>query len=182
MWICILFGVCFSISIAVLWEFFEFAMDTFLHTDMQKDSLIQSIYSYEVLGGELGTILNVEEVTTVINGEYVVNGYIDLGRMDSMLDLLVETLGAIAFAIVYAVDKGVHTSFHLLKKEEPKTLVLEEAEKVLSILAVSKLLFLFISFMASLYILTCISSIEEFIAPIKVSISSILELSLIYTM
>ncbi len=136
MWICIFFGVCFSISIAVLWEFFEFAMDTFFHTDMQKDTLVTSIYSYklnDVLGGKLGTILNVEEVTTVINGEYVVNGYIDLGRTDSMLDLLVETLGAVAFAIVYAIDKGVHTSFHFIAKEEPQSPVLEEAEKEVAV-------------------------------------------------
>ena len=137
MWICILFGICFSISIAVIWEFFEFAMDTFLHTDMQKDSLVTSVYSYklnEVLGGNLGTILNIEEVTTIVNGEYVVNGYIDLGRIDTMLDLLVETLGAVAFAVAYAIDKGVHTSFHYIKKSESEAPLIEnETEKEVAI-------------------------------------------------
>ncbi|MBQ8685521.1 MAG: hypothetical protein IJ514_05080 [Clostridia bacterium] len=123
MWICIFFGVCFSVSVAVLWEFFEFAMDTFFHTDMQKDTLVSSVYSYkfnEAIGGKLSTILNIEEVVTVVNGEYVIDGYIDLGRIDSMLDLLVETLGALVYAVAYAIDKGVHTSFHMLadKKAE----------------------------------------------------------------
>lgn len=137
MWICILVGVCFSISIAVLWEFFEFAMDTFFHTDMQKDTLVSSIYSYklnEVVGGNLGTILNIEEVATVINREYIINGYIDIGRVDSMLDLLVETLGALVFAVIYAIDKGVHTSFHLIteKKEEPLAIHEQEQEVAMS--------------------------------------------------
>ena len=36
---------CFSMTIGVLWEFFEFFMDTFLHTDMQKDTIIHTIHS-----------------------------------------------------------------------------------------------------------------------------------------
>lgn len=32
-------------TIGVLWEFFEFFMDTFLHTDMQKDTIIHTIHS-----------------------------------------------------------------------------------------------------------------------------------------
>ncbi len=33
---------CFSMTIGVLWEFFEFAMDCFFHTDMQKDTVIHT--------------------------------------------------------------------------------------------------------------------------------------------
>ena len=38
-----LVAFCFSMTIGVLWEFFEFAADTFLRTDMQKDTLLYSI-------------------------------------------------------------------------------------------------------------------------------------------
>ena len=40
-----LLAFCFSMTIGVLWEFFEFFMDTFLHTDMQKDTIIHTIHS-----------------------------------------------------------------------------------------------------------------------------------------
>jgi hypothetical protein len=36
---------CFSMTIGVLWEFFECFMDQFFHTDMQKDTVVHSIYS-----------------------------------------------------------------------------------------------------------------------------------------
>ena len=73
-------------------------------------------------------------MATVINGEYIINGYIDIGRVDSMLDLLVETLGALVFAVIYAIDKGVHTSFHLIteKKEEPLAIHEQEQEVAVS--------------------------------------------------
>jgi hypothetical protein len=32
-------------TIGVLWEFFEFGMDTFFHTDMQKDTVVHAIYT-----------------------------------------------------------------------------------------------------------------------------------------
>ena len=36
---------CFSMTIGVLWEFFEFGMDNFFKLDMQKDTVITSISS-----------------------------------------------------------------------------------------------------------------------------------------
>ena len=38
-----LVAFCFSMTIGVVWEFFEFGMDTFMGTDMQKDTIVQSI-------------------------------------------------------------------------------------------------------------------------------------------
>ena len=34
---------CFSMTIGVLWEFFEYGMDCFFHTDMQKDPWVSAI-------------------------------------------------------------------------------------------------------------------------------------------
>ena len=34
---------CFSMTVGVLWEFFEFGMDRVFHLDMQKDTVVQSI-------------------------------------------------------------------------------------------------------------------------------------------
>lgn len=33
---------CFSMTVGVLWEFFEFGMDRLFHLDMQKDTVVQS--------------------------------------------------------------------------------------------------------------------------------------------
>ena len=38
-----LVAFCFSMTIGVLWEFFEFSMDYFFHMDMQKDTVIRNI-------------------------------------------------------------------------------------------------------------------------------------------
>ena len=38
-------AVCFSMTIGVVWEFFEFGMDQFLGYDMQKDTVLSAITS-----------------------------------------------------------------------------------------------------------------------------------------
>ena len=71
----------------------------------------------DVLGGKLGEMQTMEGVTTTING-MTINGYIDVGRTDTMMDMLVETLGAIVYAVVLVIEKGKYSSFHLLEKKE----------------------------------------------------------------
>ena len=36
---------CFSMTVGVVWEFFEFSMDWFFHLDMQKDTVVNTIRS-----------------------------------------------------------------------------------------------------------------------------------------
>ena len=36
---------CFSMTVGVLWEFFEYGMDTTFNTDMQKDRIVQTVSS-----------------------------------------------------------------------------------------------------------------------------------------
>ncbi len=132
-WLCVITGFMFSLGISVLWEYVEFFLDTFMGTDMQKDSLLTTVKSYllqEELFHVKGELLTVDQVKTifVINGEeYAINGYLDTGRMDTMLDMLVEGLGAILFSVVYVIDKGAHTSFKYVATPK-QTLVLEMAE------------------------------------------------------
>lgn len=101
---------CFSMTVGVLWEFFEFSCDHyFLNTDMQKDRMVQTISSVELNP-------NKENKSIVINGiEYTVvysrdennnlvetkidNGYLDIGIIDTMKDLFVNFVGALVFSI-----------------------------------------------------------------------------------
>ncbi len=93
---------CFSMTIGVLWEFFEFGMDSIFGLDMQKDTVITSItstYLDTTHSNQRIPIENIEEV--LVNGkELAVGGYLDIGLIDTMEDLLVNFIGAFTFAVV----------------------------------------------------------------------------------
>jgi len=94
-----LVAFCFSMTIGVLWEFFEFGMDTVFHTDMQKDTVIDSITSVNLrpYGEKLPTTIYFDSV--IINGEEW-EGYLDIGLIDTMVDLIVNFIGAFVFSII----------------------------------------------------------------------------------
>lgn len=105
-----LFALCFSMAISVLWEFCEFGMDSFFGTDMQQDTLITGFHSY-LLGNSLGVtgaVSGIEEV--LVNGQPL-PGYIDIGLHDTMLDMLLETLGAAAVSVLHLCCKGKYSVF-----------------------------------------------------------------------
>ena len=96
---------CFSMTVGVLWEFFEYAADTFLHTDMQKDILRSTLNSVSVpndLGEKVTHVTDI--VKTVIytaDGQMIeLAGYLDVGIADTMKDLFVNLIGAVAFSII----------------------------------------------------------------------------------
>ena len=106
---CAIFALCFSIAISVVWEFVEYGCDRLFLTDMQNDTVISAFDSY-LLGaikGETGRIANITEV--IINGVPLnVGGYIDIGLIDTMSDMFIETLGALVFVIIYLIDNERH--------------------------------------------------------------------------
>ena len=97
---------CFSMTIGVIWEFFEFAMDHLLHLDMQKDTVIHAFSSVS-LDPTLSNIpIRVEDITEVtVNGwELGLGGYLDIGLFDTMEDLFVNFIGALVFSIIGYFD------------------------------------------------------------------------------
>lgn len=110
----VLFSFCFSMTAGTVWEFFEFGMDYFFGSDMQKDTVVNSIRSYAIVGG-LGTMAvdNIKE--TAVNGRSLgVNGYLELGLYDTMKDLFVNFLGALVFNVAgyfYLIGRKKHTKF-----------------------------------------------------------------------
>ena len=112
-----LVAFCFSMTIGVLWEFFECAMDLFFNMDMQKDFLIQTINSVSLDPENSGKVIHVkdivETVITTSSGETTTigNGYLDIGILDTMKDLLVNLIGAVVFSIIgYTTLKTSKTS------------------------------------------------------------------------
>ena len=106
-----LVAFCFSMTIGVLWEFFEFGMDYFFHTDMQKDTVINSIYTVALDPTRTNKVVAVKGIQdVVINGENLgLGGYLDIGIIDTMKDLFVNFIGAVVFSVTgffYARSKG----------------------------------------------------------------------------
>ena len=97
-----LVAFCFSMTIGVLWEFFEFGMDWFFHTDMQRDTVINAIYSASLDPTRTNKVVAVKEIhDVVINGENLgLGGYLDIGLIDTMSDLLVNFIGAVVFSVI----------------------------------------------------------------------------------
>ena len=99
-----LVALCFSMSVGVVWEFFEFAADTFLRTDMQKDFIVSHIYSAELnaAGQDPFRIRDIVQTTvqTADGSLHVIEGYLDIGLLDTMKDLFVDFAGALLFAFI----------------------------------------------------------------------------------
>lgn len=93
---------CFSMTVGIVWEFFECAMDIFAGTDMQKDTIIHTINTVmlDPTGGTtVYTIDNIEDV--IVNGEPLgLGGYLDIGLYDTMKDLFVNFIGAVVFSFI----------------------------------------------------------------------------------
>lgn len=112
LFLCAGFALCFSMALSMTWEFVEFGCDKFFGTDMQDDTVITSITSY-ALGdgiGKKGTIDNIKEV--IVTGKKLpVNGYLDIGLIDTITDMMLESAGALVIALLLLIDKGKHTFF-----------------------------------------------------------------------
>ena len=102
---------CFSMTIGVLWEFFEWGMDVFFHLDMQKDTVLTSITSVMLNTEGLNVPVTIGGITDVaVNGESLgLGGYLDIGLYDTMKDLFVNFIGAVVFSTVgffYVKNRG----------------------------------------------------------------------------
>lgn len=93
---------CFSMTIGVLWEFFEFSMDALFHTDMQRDTIITTISSTLLNPDGLNVAVQINNITdTTVNGQSLgINGYLDIGLIDTIKDMFVNFIGALTFSII----------------------------------------------------------------------------------
>jgi hypothetical protein len=106
---------CFSMTIGVLWEFFECTMDQLFLLDMQKDAVVHSISSVmlDPTGGNTPiAIKGITDVIVVAGGEEIslgLGGYLDIGILDTMKDLAVNFVGAVVFSFIgyfYVKSRG----------------------------------------------------------------------------
>ena len=106
---------CFSMTIGVLWEFFECGMDQLLPLDMQKDTIVTQIGSVmlDPAGGNRPQIIrDITDVIVVAGGKEIslgLGGYLDIGLLDTMKDLAVNFVGAVVFSFIgyfYVKSRG----------------------------------------------------------------------------
>ena len=106
---------CFSMTIGVLWEFFEYGVDYVFLLDMQKDAVLTQISSVmlDPTGGNHPvTIRDITDVIVVAGGEEIslgLGGFLDVGIQDTMKDLAVNFVGAVIFSFVgyfYVKNRG----------------------------------------------------------------------------
>ncbi len=104
-----LVAFCFSMTIGVLWEFFEFGADQLFQYDMQKDRVIQTISTVELEPEGKNKPVVVDNINKTIiysqkDGEMIETtidgGYLDIGIIDTMKDLIVNFIGAVIFSII----------------------------------------------------------------------------------
>ncbi|MCC6095415.1 MAG: hypothetical protein LIV24_10420 [Eubacterium sp.] len=97
---------CFSMTIGVIWEFIEFTMDQFFYLDMQKDFIVKAFGSVTLDPTHSQIPVKVSNITKTIietagGKQYVINGgYLDIGIIDTMKDLMVNFVGAVVFSII----------------------------------------------------------------------------------
>lgn len=99
----------FSMTVGVLWEFFEYSMDLTFRTDMQKDAIVQTIATVTLDEEKDNKSIVVKNINkTIIDGEIngerkeivIENGYLDIGIHDTIKDLIVNCIGAVVFSII----------------------------------------------------------------------------------
>jgi len=124
---------CFSMTVGVLWEFFEFGMDTIFLLDMQKDTVINQISTTYLDSTKQNLRVLLPEITqTAINGQVIaIEGYLDIGLIDTMEDLLVNFIGAFIFAVLQYIygkhgDKRIFKNLVPFLQEKDKYEKLEE--------------------------------------------------------
>ena len=109
-----LVAFCFSMTIGIFWEFFEFSMDHLFALDMQKDTVLAAFQSVTLDETRQNIPVAVQDITrTVIETadgtKYVIEGYLDIGLTDTLKDLFVNFIGAAVFSLlgrIYVRQRG----------------------------------------------------------------------------
>lgn len=136
-----LVAFCFSMTTGILWEFFEFLADVVLHTDMQKDFIVQGFSTVTLDESASNIAVQLKDIThTVIHHAdgsetLIMGGYLDIGIIDTMKDLFVNFVGAVIFSVIgyfYVKDDGknkIASSFIPVVEDGPVTDALDNTDE-----------------------------------------------------
>ena len=91
---------CFSMTIGVIWEFFEFGMDYIFHTVLSAFSSV----SLDPTNSNIPIMISGITEVAVNGQELGLGGYLDIGLYDTMEDMFVNFIGALVFSIIGYID------------------------------------------------------------------------------
>jgi len=139
-YLCIV-AFCFSMTIGVLWEFFEYGADKIFNLDMQKDTIVETISSVSINpDGENKAIILKNIGKTVIYDndgntmQIIDGGYLDIGINDTMKDLFVNFIGAVVFCLFgyYALTHNKNSTFidNFVPKKGKRTIAKSVEDKL----------------------------------------------------
>ena len=121
-----LVAFCFSMTIGILWEFFEYGGDKLMKFDMQKDTLITNISSVYLNPDNENKPVIVDNIgkTEIFDKDgkllYVIDGgYLDIGLNDTMKDLFVNFIGALVFSFFAYIGLKNNKSSSVVKNFVP---------------------------------------------------------------
>ncbi len=118
---CLIFAFAFCLMIAVFWEIYEFTVDCiFPNYDMQEDTIVNSINSFFLHKpyDHLNTVVIEGIAYTELydaNGNLlytIEGGYLDIGIMDTMWDIIWCTVSAAALCVALTVDRFTGKRFY----------------------------------------------------------------------
>ncbi len=122
-----LVAFCFSMTIGVLWEFYEYAADRYLLQDMQKDRVVQVISSVEINKDKENVPVVLKDITKTdiyYNNNKdkltIEGGYLELGINDTMKDLFVNFIGAVVFSILGFLYIKNRDEYKIIEKFIPR--------------------------------------------------------------
>ncbi len=132
-----LFSFCFSMMIGTMWEFFEFSADYFFLTDMQKDTVLNSIHTVALAPENMNRVVHIWNISDVsVNGEPLgLGGYLDIGLYDTMKDLAVTFLGSVTYSFfgffyLKGKSKGFFVKKFIMKWKDDKDSKKEEKDSI----------------------------------------------------
>lgn len=98
---------CFSMTVGVMWEFFEYGADCLLGIDMQKDTVVSFINSVTLDETKTNTVIRLKGIEDAVimyadgtTESLSLGGYLDIGLHDTMKDLIVNFVGAVIFSVI----------------------------------------------------------------------------------
>ncbi len=100
-----LVAFCFSMTTGVVWEIYEYSVDRLLGTDMQKDEYIETIKTVDLNPQKENKVVSIDNISYSIlydkkgNELVKLDKYLDIGLRDTMLDLIVNFIGAGTYSI-----------------------------------------------------------------------------------
>lgn len=139
-YLCIV-AFCFSMTIGILWEFYEYGADKIFNLDMQKDTIVETISSVSINpDGENKAIIlkNIEKTVIYDNDgntmQIIDGGYLDIGINDTMKDLFVNFIGAVVFCLFgyYALTHNKNSTFidNFVPKKGKRTIAKSVEDKL----------------------------------------------------